>query len=160
MIIGIGIDIVEVARIHKMIDEYENSHCEDLSEAIHNKIDCHANVLNDSKNSLTKIWTAEEIDYCNSYGKRKYEHFAARFAIKEAFSKAIGTGISFSNSNPNSFSFCDVSVINLETGKPQLVLSDKIKGLFSEHSIHISISHTEQNAVGVVVIEKSDVANR
>ena len=149
MIIGIGVDIVEVSRIQKMIDEYGND------DTVGTYCLCPDDNTNGISNTpLQKIWTAEEIDYCNSFGKRKYEHFAARFAIKEAFSKAIGTGLS------SSFSFCDVSVINLETGKPQLVLSDKIKGLFSEHSIHISISHTEQNAVGVVVIEKSDVANR
>ena len=123
MIIGVGVDIVEVSRIQKMLDEYDDS-------------------------ALMKIFTDDEISYCNSFGNRKYEHFAARFAIKEAFSKAIGTGLT------NSFSFRDVGIINQTSGKPQLVLYGKMKELWGNSQIHISIAHTEENAIGYVIIEK------
>jgi len=125
MIIGIGIDIIETLRIQKMIDEY-------------------GDVV------LTKFFTDVEIDYCNSFGKRKYEHFAARFAIKEAFSKATGNGLT------NSFVFRDVGIINQKSGKPQLVLEGKMKEQWSNSLIHISIAHTKENAIGYVIIESND----
>ena len=125
MIIGIGVDIVEVARIQKMIDEYGDS-------------------------ALVKVFTDVEIEYCNGFGKRKYEHFAARFAIKEAFSKAIGTGLT------NSFSFRDVGVINQASGKPELVLDGEMKKRWENFLIHISIAHTQKDAIAYVIIENKN----
>ncbi|MDR0926271.1 MAG: holo-ACP synthase [Ignavibacteria bacterium] len=123
MIIGIGTDIIEVARIKKLLVEY-------------------------GAHSLNKIWTDTEIDYCESFGKRKYEHYAARFAAKEAFSKAIGTGLS------NSFAFKDVAVQNLASGNPIIVLNNIMKERWGNYTTHLSIAHTEANAIAYVVIEE------
>lgn len=123
MIIGIGTDIIEVERIQKMIVEYGES-------------------------ALNKIFTEIEIEYCNSFGKRKYEHFAARFAIKEAFSKAIGTGLT------KSFKFKDVGVVNETSGKPKLVLTGEMQKKWGSKVVHISIAHTINTATAYVVIEE------
>ncbi|MBN1198199.1 MAG: holo-ACP synthase, partial [Bacteroidales bacterium] len=68
MIFGIGTDIIEVERIHKVMER-------DIG-------------------FRKKIFTGKEIDYCESK-KHKYQHYAARFSAKEAFLKAIGTGWRF-----------------------------------------------------------------
>ena len=123
MIVNIGTDIIEVARIQKMIDEYGDKF-------------------------LKRIYTETEIEYCESFGKRKYEHFAARFAIKEAFSKAIGTGLT------NSFAFNEVGIANLQTGKPELILEGEMKKRWSDKIFHISLAHTEGNAIAFVIMEE------
>ena len=66
MIIGIGIDIIEISRIKKSIDKYKD-------------------------HFLDKIFTPGEIEYCNSKAN-KYQHYAARFSAKEAVAKAMSTG--------------------------------------------------------------------
>ena len=66
MVIGIGIDIIEIDRIKTSIETYGNRF-------------------------LSKIYTPIEIDYCNSKAN-KFQHFAARFAAKEAVYKALATG--------------------------------------------------------------------
>jgi holo-[acyl-carrier protein] synthase len=123
MIIGIGTDIIEVVRIKKLLDEYP-------------------------ERAYNKIFTDTEIEYCNNFGKRKYEHFAARFAVKEAFSKAIGTGLS------NSFSFKDVGIQNLPSGEPIIILDNEMKSRWNDFTINVSIAHTESDATAFVVISK------
>jgi holo-[acyl-carrier protein] synthase len=73
-------------------------------------------------------------------GRRKVEYFAGRFAAKEAFSKANGTGIG------KHLSFLDIEIISDDKGKP--VISKP----FSE-GVHLSISHSREYAVAQVVIE-------
>jgi len=119
----IGVDIIEVARIQKMIDEY-------------------------GEKFLKRIFTATEIDYCEQFGKRKYEHFAARFALKEAFSKAIGTGLS------EGFAFCEVGVVNLTSGKPELVLEGEMKKKWGDKKFNISLAHTINNAIAIVTMQQ------
>ena len=122
MITDVGTDIIEVERIRKMIDEY-------------------------GEKFLKRIFTVTEIAYCEQFGERKYEHFAARFALKEAFSKAIGTGLS------NGFAFREVGVVNLPTGKPELVLEGEMKNKWEHKKFHISLAHTVTNAIAFVAME-------
>ncbi|MBE6049216.1 MAG: holo-ACP synthase [Clostridium sp.] len=97
---------------------------------------------------LKKAFTDKEIEYF-SFKKNKYESIAGAFASKEAVSKALNTGI-------RGFSLQDIEVIHDELGKPEIKLSEKIINRFNllNHNIHVSISHTEANAIAFVVIEE------
>ncbi|MBT3169590.1 MAG: holo-ACP synthase [Candidatus Cloacimonetes bacterium] len=124
MIFGVGIDLIEVARIEKQL--LENSGFRE------------------------KIFTKDEIKYCDSK-KKKAEHFAARFAAKEAFLKAIGTGWR------NGFSFLEIAVLNDEFGKPILEIYGKTKQFIEENKIknmQISLSHLKDLATAIVILEK------
>ncbi|KAF0134188.1 MAG: holo-acyl-carrier protein synthase [Candidatus Saganbacteria bacterium] len=117
MIKGIGIDIIEISRIKDSVEKFGNSF-------------------------LGKIFTDNEIKYCatstNSY---KYPELAARFAAKEAYSKAIGTGLP-------GIKFKEIEISNNSQGKPHIAVSGKI-----QENIHISISHSIDFAAAFVVIE-------
>lgn len=121
MIIGTGIDIIEVERIKSVIEKY-------------------------GEKFLKRILTDKEIEYCNNFAN--YEiHIAGRFASKEAYSKAIGTGIS------KSFGWKDIEILNDERGKPYI---NHIKeNEFSSDNYYISISHTKDYGCAVVIREKN-----
>ena len=124
MIIGLGTDIIEVDRIARAFEQYGESFAR-------------------------RIFTLEEQEYCESFAIQKMPHYAARFAVKEAFSKAIGTGIT------QGFAFKDVGIINEIGGKPLLVLKGLMLERWGKYRIHVSISHTIVNAMAVVIIEDS-----
>ena len=108
----IGIDIVEVKRIARLVKD---------------------------RNFLERVFTSEEIRYCR--GKKKSaQHFAVRFATKEAVWKALGQ---------NGTALKDIGVINLPDGKPEAM----IRGL-RKKNIDISLSHTEEYAVAVAILKK------
>ncbi len=114
MISGIGIDIIEVARIEKLGSK--------------------------SLRFLERVFTAGEIAYCLKK-KNKYQHFAARFAAKEAFFKALGERIPWK----------DVELVNLTSGKPTLKLKGKRRWPFRQ--AHVSVSHLAEHALAVVLLE-------
>ncbi|HHW47194.1 MAG TPA: holo-ACP synthase [Clostridiaceae bacterium] len=125
MAILCGVDVVEVERIKRALEKDGNSF----------------------KN---KVFTDKEIEYCEKKNSTKYQCYAARFAAKEAVSKAFGTGIS------NGLSWKDIEVINDPLGKPGVVLSGKGKELYEKLgavSISISLSHEKEYAVACAVIE-------
>ncbi|MDV7766350.1 holo-ACP synthase [Peribacillus sp. CSMR9] len=116
MIKGIGVDITELDRMEKLIDRQPRI--------------------------KKRILTEREISIFEKLnGRRKIEYFAGRFAAKEAFSKAYGTGIG------KQLSFLDIEIISDDKGKP--VISKP----FSE-GVHLSISHSRDYAVAQVVIER------
>lgn len=122
MIIGIGTDITEVARIEKNIE---------------------------NNNFKEKVFSPNEIAYCETKAN-KAERFAARFAAKEAFFKAIGTGLR------NGMAFKEVEVLNDELGKPYLNIVGKTSKIIAEKKVrvtHISLSHTQEMAIAMVVLE-------
>jgi holo-[acyl-carrier protein] synthase len=125
MILGIGTDIVDIARIESAITEY--------GEAF-----------------LRRIFTPVEQAYCDSYAHGKMAHYAARFAVKEAFSKAIGTGIT------KGFAFKDVGIVNQKGGKPCIVLSGNMLDTWGAYTVHVSISHTDTVAMAIVIIESDN----
>ncbi|MBQ3922589.1 MAG: holo-ACP synthase [Spirochaetales bacterium] len=98
---------------------------------------------------LHKVFTDDEIAYCGT-SRNASQRFAARFAAKEAFSKAVGTGFG------KSVSFSEVEVIKSEAGQPAITLHGKTAQFFSEEfagkQIHLSISHEKTMAVAVVVL--------
>lgn len=116
MIKGIGVDITELDRMETLINRQPR-----LKERI----------LTESE-----ILIFEKLN-----GRRKVEYFAGRFAAKEAFSKANGTGIG------KHLSFLDIEIISDDKGKPV------ISRPFSE-GVHLSISHSRDYAVAQVVIEE------
>ena len=123
-----GIDIIEVDRIKESIEEL-------------------------GENFLNRIYTEKEIEYCNKSGSVKYQHFAARFATKEAVFKAISQFIS----GREEALWKDIEVINIDGGKP-VINVDKLQKNFKKNvdnielkSIDISISHIKEYAVASVV---------
>jgi holo-[acyl-carrier protein] synthase len=124
MILGTGIDIIEVARIGSSIERFGDRF-------------------------LARILLPDEIAYCCSY-KSPAPHVAARFAAKEAISKAFGTGI-----GPE-LGWHDMEIRRDTRGRPFVCLHGGGAKLLSERNartLHISLSHTENYATAVAVLE-------
>ena len=123
-IFGAGIDLIEISRINKSIK---------------------------NKNFIDRIFSKSEIQKARSL-KIKSSYFAKRFAAKEAFSKAIGTGIS------EGISFKEISVVNNIKGKPTIKLSGKTKSVLlkkiKKAKVHLSLSDEKNHAVAMVIIEQ------
>ena len=99
---------------------------------------------------LNKIYTDEEIEYCESTKKQKYQHYAGRFAAKEATFKAISSELN----DKYSISWKDIEIKNNNQGKPELNLlnvnTEKIV------SVDVSISHCNSHAIASVVVLYKD----
>ncbi len=124
MIAGIGIDIIEVDRIAEKIEK--NNGFKEL------------------------VFSAKEIAYCEEK-THKNEHYAARFAAKEAFFKALGTGWL------NGTAFNEVEITNDEHGKPSITLLGETNNVVSSlqiGNISVSLTHIKAMASAFVVIEK------
>ncbi len=125
MVFGIGTDIIEVERIKKHLEGND--------------------ALRD------KLYTPAEQQYCTRGKVTMYQCYAARFAAKEAFFKALGTGYRYG------MAFHEIEVLNDELGKPYVNPLGKVKEYLSEHQInhiHLSISHVKSVASAMVVLEK------
>ncbi len=122
MIIGVGMDIVEIERIKKSYEQFGDRF-------------------------LNRIFTEDEIAYCFSK-KQPYPSLAVRFASKEALVKAAKLGKYHSNS------WLDVAVAVSGKGLPELVVFNKLKKKLKGMRIHLSLSHSDDYATAVVVIEK------
>lgn len=120
MILGTGIDIVEIERIKLTITKW-------------------------GSRFLNKVFTDNEIAYCNSKADPA-QHFAVRFAAKEAFYKALPQNREYT------FSWKDIEVISEKSGNPLLKTSG-ISGRLGDISVHLSLSHSKESAVAVVIIE-------
>ncbi|OOM81190.1 holo-ACP synthase [Clostridium sp. BL-8] len=103
--------------------------------------------VNRTKNFIIKSFTNSEIEYFNSKGL-KSNIIAGNFAAKEAVSKALGTGF-------RGFGLKDIEILRDSLGKPVVHLSDKLYKLIGikEFNIHISISHSKENAIAYAVME-------
>src|SRR5690242_20129068 len=122
MILGIGIDIIEVARI----------------QASHEKF---------GERFINRILHPNEIKYCLSH-RVPGPFLAARFAAKEAISKAFGTGIGAQ------LGWHDMEVGRKESGEPFVILHDKGQALLKERGashVLISLSHTADHATAVAI---------
>ena len=101
------------------------------------------------KGFAEKVFSKEEIAYCQNK-KNPTENFAGRFAAKEALVKALGELYYFKFA-PN-----EVEVLNDEKGKPEFNLKREFLeqyNLWETAEIHLSISHTTEHAVAMVIIE-------
>ena len=102
---------------------------------------------------VDKVFTKKEIAYCRSR-KTPHEHFAARFAAKEAVSKAMQTGWS------GKFRWKDVEVVNEPSGAPRIFLDGEVSKALKHHALHISLSHSENTVVAFVVIERVSASQK
>ena len=121
---GIGTDIIKVNRIKKSLNK---------------------------KHFLKRIFNKKEISKCKKT-KYMYNCFAKRFAAKEAFSKALGTGVS------KGISFNEITVLNEKNGKPFIKLTDKTKKIVDKklknkkYKISLSLTDEDDYAVAFVTI--------
>ena len=98
---------------------------------------------------LQRVFTVREMEYC---GRAKYSsrHYAARFAAKEAVSKAFGTGIG------KEMGWLDIEVARKESGEPYLILHDGAARLAEARGVRemlLSLSHSDHYAVASVVLQ-------
>ena len=116
-----GVDIIEISRVQKSIDNLGVSF-------------------------LNKIFTEKEIEYCEKKGKSRYEHYAARFAVKEAVFKAISKILE----DKYSISWKDIETTNDEQGRPRVEISNINNNIIED--IDISISHCKEYAIANAVV--------
>ena len=124
MILGVGIDLIEVARVEHSIERF-------------------------GERFLRRVLLESEIRYCLAH-KRPGPHVAARFAAKEAVSKAFGTGIG------GQLGWHDIEVERKESGEPFVTLRDKACELMKARGaqkLHLTLSHTEHHATAFVILE-------
>ena len=98
-----------------------------------------------------RVYTAAERAYCDSRGVVAAQHYAARFAAKEAALKALQTGWR------GGISWQDIEVSARESGAPYLIFTGEVLAVykkFSATATHLSISHTSEHAIAQVVLEK------
>ena len=123
-VVAVGIDLESVSRVAAAIERH-------------------------GETFLEKVFTPEEIALCRSRGKRAQESFAARWAAKEALSKALGTGIGAE------FAFTDAAVLADERGAPFFCLSEKTQNALRERGAAralLSLTHAGGFAAAVVVL--------
>jgi holo-[acyl-carrier protein] synthase len=124
MILGVGIDIIEVGRIESSYEKF-------------------------GERFLKRILHDNEIAYCLTH-KAPGPFLAARFAAKEAISKAFGTGIGAK------LSWQDMEVAKRESGEPYVILHGAGEKLLAERggrAVLISLSHTQEHATAVAILE-------
>ena len=125
-ILGIGVDIVSNLRIKKSIK---------------------------NNSFINRVFSKSEI-YQSKKNKNKSNYFSKRFAAKEAFMKALGTGFGYN------VHFKDISVINNKEGKPELKVTSNIKKLLinrlkvKKFNLFISLSDEKNYSIAFVVIQK------
>lgn len=123
MIHGVGTDIAETERFNRK--------------------------LSDEK-FLSTVFTSEEIAYCQAQGHPE-QHFAARFAAKESYMKALGTGWALGAD------FKEINLVKNSEGAPSIELLGGTKSYFDKSGlkdIFVSLSHTASYAVAYVIITK------
>jgi holo-[acyl-carrier protein] synthase len=120
-----GTDIIEIERIKQAIEKSGNSF-------------------------LNKVYTKNEIIYCESKRKVKYQHYAARFAGKEAVFKAISKILD----NKFDIDWKDIEIINDANGRPEVKIYNK--KLIKDISVEISISHCKEYATATAVCINSN----
>ena len=111
------------------------------------EIDRIDNAVNRTNKFIDKVFTYREKEYFKSKNFRA-EIMAGNFAAKEAVSKALGTGF-------RGFGLLDIEVLRDDKGKPIVILSDRIYKMLplNNFNIHISISHSRENAIAYAVME-------
>lgn len=124
MIAGIGVDLCRAARMQKALE---------------------------SEHFRTRLFTPEEIAYCESKGKQKFYSYAATFAAREAFIKAAGVSLDMVMFSGN------FALVRDDSGAPAVRLSGRLAELFpeSESRIFVSLTHEGEYACAMVVIERN-----
>jgi holo-[acyl-carrier protein] synthase len=126
VIISIGIDIIEVRRVRE--------------------------VINRTPRFVERVYTQAERAYCDSRGVLSAQHYAARFAAKEAALKALQTGWS------GGIAWQDIEIAAHPSGAPLLLFHGLVRQLFAQSkatAAHLSISHTSEHAIAQVILERA-----
>jgi holo-[acyl-carrier protein] synthase len=126
VIVSIGIDIIEVRRMRE--------------------------VLLRTPRFAERVFTPAERKYCDSRGAVAAQHYAARFAAKEAMLKALQTGWT------GGIAWQDVEIAAKESGAPVLILHGRVLELYEQsgaNTAHLSMSHTSEHAIAQVVLERA-----
>ena len=129
MIISAGVDLVEVERIRKALEDSRIG-----------------------RRFRDRVFTEKEIQYCERKQRGKYESYAGRFAAKEAVMKALGRGWG------SQVRWLDIEVARARSGKPDIILHDKTAELAEQLGIRrwaLSITHTKEHGLAYVVAEGS-----
>lgn len=124
MIYGIGIDLVEVPRVQSLLECW-------------------------GERFIIRCFSQREILYCQPK-KNVAAHYAAHFAVKEAFLKCLGTGLR------GGISMRDITIVHAEGGKPELQVTGRALAIMKEQGIasaRVSISHTKEYATAIVTLE-------
>ena len=125
MIFGTGVDIVEIARFERFLQQGNDG-------------------------IFHRLFTSLEIEYCAGK-KQSAQHYALRFAAKECFLKALGTGLR------DGLCWKDIEVVNDSLGKPELRLYRRALEMFQEAGLSgcfLSLSHDAGCAIAMVVLER------
>jgi len=127
-ILGTGVDIVKNSRIKELLK---------------------------NKNFISRIYTNSEISFSKKI-KNKTSYYAKRFAAKEAFAKALGTGFR------NDLNFKDISITNNKVGKPIFVINEKLKKIIKKQfnttslNFFLSISDEKKYSIAFVILQKKN----
>jgi len=127
-ILGTGVDIVKNSRIKESLK---------------------------NKNFISRIYTNSEISFSKKI-KNKTSYYAKRFAAKEAFAKALGTGFR------NDLNFKDISITNNKVGKPIFVINEKLKKIIKKQfnttslNFFLSISDEKKYSIAFVILQKKN----
>ena len=127
MIVSVGVDLVEVERIQKAL---EDSHI--------------------GSRFRDRVFTEKEIQYCEKKRRGRYESYAGRFAAKEAVMKALGRGWG------SKVSWIEIEVARAQSGKPDIVLHGKTALFADTLGIRrwvLSITHTQAHGLAYVIAQ-------
>jgi holo-[acyl-carrier protein] synthase len=120
-VFGVGIDLVRVSRIREAIERHP-------------------------ERFRKRVFLPSEVEFCESLAD-KYPSYAARFAAKEAFSKALGTGLG------GAVGWQEIEVLDNERTRPGIRTSGRAAVILGSRRVHLSISHLDDYATAVVVLE-------
>jgi holo-[acyl-carrier protein] synthase len=126
MILGVGMDIVEIGRIEDLLRRF-------------------------GSRFVQRVFTGDEIAYCEARSRRA-QHYAVRFAAKEAFVKALGQrGVTYPGMR-----WSDICVQRAPKGEPSLTFEGSVKEAVRQirmRQAHLSLSHSKEFAAAVVILE-------
>ena len=117
MFLTVGTDIEEIKRFERVIE---------------------------NKRMMKRCFSERERAYFEARGKGAAESACAAFCAKEAFGKAVGSGISVAT-------LAEIEILHGENGQPYIELNSKLKELYGELTLSVSLSHTESYAVATVL---------
>jgi holo-[acyl-carrier protein] synthase len=120
-IFGVGIDLVKVSRVREALERFPDRF-------------------------RSRVFTPSEVTFCEGLAD-KYPSYAGRFAAKEAFSKALGTGLR------GAIGWNEIDVLDNEKTRPTIKVTGRAEKILAGRRVHLSISHLPDYATAIVVIE-------
>lgn len=128
MIAGVGIDLVEVARVRSALENPKTG-----------------------SRFRSRVFTVREIEYCEGKRAGKYQSYAGRFAAKEAVMKALGRGWS------SEVNWLDIEILPAPGGQPRVRLTNRTSALAQKlgvKQLSVSITHTKSYAMAYLIAER------